>query len=305
MESGQDGNESESERLRGHDWFEIRNQVLERDGRTCRNCRSTTNLAVHHIVPIEASGTNRLTNLATLCRSCHRNAHNERVRESSSNQTTSAARYLLTINELQEVLQTATHPLDRAVITTLAKTGIGVGELCNLAVEDVQLPDKSGGEFTEVIPDHIPLLRIRYGDDLPYNKRRERKGTTYIPVDGELARVLKRWLSVRPDSRDGNPLFVSTREQWGSRISQHVAQSILRTHGKAAGLYEEGSEMENLTPYSLRYFFEERFAGQPVVREYLLGRRTDINWSLEEIATHYQRHIFNLELPRQSNYIGI
>ncbi len=63
--------------------------------------------------------------------------------------------------------------------------------------------------------------------------------------------------------------------------------------------------MENLTPYSLRYFFEERFAGQPVVREYLLGRRTDINWSLEEIATHYQRHIFNLGLPRQIDYIEI
>lgn len=282
--------------MRGRDWFEIRERVLDRDGGTCRNCRATTNLVVHHIVPIKASGTNRPANLATLCRECHRHAHNERVRDSSSGRTTDASRYLLAVDELRQVLRTAVHPLDRAVITTFAKTGIGSGELCNLSVDDLQLPDVSSDRFADDVPAQLPLLRIRYGGALPYNNRRERKGTTFVPIDDELAFVLKRWLAVRPDPRDGNPLFTSTREQWGLRISRDTAAHVLKKHGQSVGLYAEGSEMENLTPYTLRYFFEERFAGQPLVRDYLLGRRTDIDWTLKEIAAHYQQQIFDLGL---------
>lgn len=292
-----------SERLTGHDWFEIRERVLERDDRTCRNCGSSTNLVVHHIVPIKATGTNRLGNLATLCRDCHRHAHNERIRDSSGGQPANGPRYLVTVAELRQVVRTATHPLDRAVITTLAKTGVGVGELCNLEVEDLQLPDVLDEQITDDVPEQIPLLRIRYGGELPYNNRRERKGTTYVPIDGELAHVLKKWLAVRPNPRNNELLFVSTRKRWGLRISPQMVRNTLESHGKELGLYEEGSELDNLTPYSLRYFFEERFAGQPIVRNYLSGRRADIDWTIDEIATHYRRHIFNLGL-RPEEYIS-
>ena len=288
--------EANSKRLTGHDWFEIREQILERDGDSCRNCGGSTNLVVHHIVPIGANGTNRFPNLVTLCRTCHRYAHNERVRDSGKGHSTDAARYLLTVDDLRQVLQLATHPLDRAILTTLAKTGVGVGELCNLGMNDLQLPAISHEGTADGFPEQTPLLRIQHGEELPYNTRRERKGTTYAPIDGELARVLKRWLMVRPDPRNGDPLFISTRARWGLRISRNMIRSALKTHGKAVGLYEADSELNNLTPYALRYFFEQRFAGQPIVRDYLLGRRTDIDWSLQEIATHYRRHVFDLRL---------
>lgn len=285
--------ESDSKRLRGHDWFELRDQVLDRDDHVCRNCGSSTNLVVHHIVPVEASGTNRLSNLATLCRVCHRRAHNERIRDSGGDQSADASRYLLTVDELRQVIRAATHPLERATIMTLTKTGIGVGELCNLDIDDLQLPNSSLRAIPDEVPKQIPLLRVRYGGQLPYNNRRERKETTYIPIDDELALALKRWLLIRPDPHEGNPLFVSTRRQWGKRVSPQVIRNTLESHGKALGLYATNSEMENLTPYSLRYFFEERFAGQPLVRDYLLGRRPNISWSLTEIATHYEQHVFH------------
>jgi integrase len=297
MDGGPLDGEDRSERLRGHDWFEIRERVLDRDDHTCQNCGSTTNLVAHHIVPIKTSGTNRLTNLTTLCRKCHRHAHNERVRDSSNSQTGDASRYLLTVDELRQVIQSATHPLDEAVITTLVKTGIGVGELCNLSIDDLQLPDNPSFTVSDIDLDNLPLLRVRYGGDLPYNNRRERKETTFIPIDGELTFVLKRWLAVRPDSFDGSPLFTSTRERWGHRISRDTTGHIVKSHGESVGLYDEDSEMKNLTPYSLRYFFEERFTGQPAVREYVLGRRTDIDWTVKEIATHYRQHVFGLGLP--------
>ena len=55
-----------------------RRRVLERDGGSCRNCGDSggnVELEVHHIVPRNAGGTDRLTNLATLCTGCHSAVH--------------------------------------------------------------------------------------------------------------------------------------------------------------------------------------------------------------------------------------
>jgi len=51
-----------------------RARVLSRDGE-CRRCGTDDDLIVHHIVPVDADGKNRLENLAVLCRSCHLAAH--------------------------------------------------------------------------------------------------------------------------------------------------------------------------------------------------------------------------------------
>lgn len=52
-----------------------RETVLERDAASCLRCGQNTDLEVHHIEPIGAGGSNKLSNLATLCRSCHNDAH--------------------------------------------------------------------------------------------------------------------------------------------------------------------------------------------------------------------------------------
>lgn len=46
---------------------------LDRDSRTCQDCGSTTsNLEVHHILPVSQGGTNILDNLKTVCADCHK-----------------------------------------------------------------------------------------------------------------------------------------------------------------------------------------------------------------------------------------
>lgn len=61
-------------------WRRVRQQVLERDGYRCQNCGyerhwfrpwDRRTLDVHHIVPLSRGGTNRVSNLTTLCRHCH------------------------------------------------------------------------------------------------------------------------------------------------------------------------------------------------------------------------------------------
>lgn len=65
-------------------WHASRKAVRTRD-EVCRNCgRDPQNHAdltfdVHHIVPRRWGGSNRLSNLALLCRDCHGGAHGLRM----------------------------------------------------------------------------------------------------------------------------------------------------------------------------------------------------------------------------------
>jgi len=58
-------------RLKTPSWIETRKQVLKRDGRKCASCGSTEKLIVHHIVRWIFTKNDSLSNLITLCRSCH------------------------------------------------------------------------------------------------------------------------------------------------------------------------------------------------------------------------------------------
>jgi 5-methylcytosine-specific restriction endonuclease McrA len=52
-------------------WKAQRRLVRERDGGVCRDCGSTDRPQVHHVLPARYGGTHDLSNLVTLCRSCH------------------------------------------------------------------------------------------------------------------------------------------------------------------------------------------------------------------------------------------
>jgi len=84
------------------DWDTRRIAVLQRDSYTCSNCGvrsgpyggdSAPPLHVHHVVPLSDGGSNRLSNLTTLCESCHNDAHDHDITEnieSPSSSTTTA-----------------------------------------------------------------------------------------------------------------------------------------------------------------------------------------------------------------------
>ena len=65
----------------GNDWPIMRQLALSRDLWQCRNCESDGPLEVHHIIPLRRGGTNKLNNLVTLCRTCHRGLHKRINRE--------------------------------------------------------------------------------------------------------------------------------------------------------------------------------------------------------------------------------
>lgn len=66
------------------DWEMRRQAVYNRDDWTCQNCGKSSGpyaegdgipLHAHHIVPVSKGGSNKLSNLQTLCETCHNKAH--------------------------------------------------------------------------------------------------------------------------------------------------------------------------------------------------------------------------------------
>lgn len=65
---------------KGYDleWANLREFVLERDNYTCQDCHRflmSIGLDVHHVIPLYSKGTNKESNLITLCHKCHKKRH--------------------------------------------------------------------------------------------------------------------------------------------------------------------------------------------------------------------------------------
>lgn len=287
------------ERLEGAEYTQIRKKVLSRDGHQCINCDSTENLEVHHIVPLSKSGTNEISNLVSVCPDCHYKIHGKTPTEKAETQETveREVRWTPSRQDITTFINNITHPAEKAIAMTIIKTGIGVGELCNLSDTDVYLANEGISDVLHSsqptwINSEIPALRVQDScDDQRYNPRRDRKHSSIIPVDKELQRLLTRWIAIRPDQYDkSRPFFMST-STWGSHLTRDAVHHLVESNAKPLGMYKKDQELKNLTPYTLRHFFIERFKGDSAVREYILGRLPELPYEIEELATHYLENV--------------
>lgn len=65
----------------GSKWKTIRTSRLIIDEFECQQCRSKTDLEVHHWEPYRFSFDNSMDNLVTLCKSCHQDIHKQYIKE--------------------------------------------------------------------------------------------------------------------------------------------------------------------------------------------------------------------------------
>lgn len=158
----------------------------------------------------------------------------------------------ISISEMRSFVATVKHPLEHAVIVTLLKTGVRVGELANLDMQDIGAED---GEKVLTVPAEIPKNEPFRGEER--SAANKRSHTTEIPIDAELARALRRWLLIRPDPvSPAKPLFRSTGGSWGKRITPSMVTSMVKKHAEAHGWFEKGGDAsKNVTPHYFRHFF--------------------------------------------------
>ena len=222
----------------------------------------------------------------------------------------------ISVGRMREFVADVAHPLDRALIVTLLKTGVRVGELSNLDLRDLYLADEDVETTYDVAPRpaiderpdslYVPSEPSRgstYNGE-PRTASNKRKRSTVIPVDDELKRVLKAWLAIRPDTPSpAEPLFASTSE-WGRRVTPSMVRSIVTDHAETAGWHRPGGGAEeNVTPHYFRHFFTTHLrdrTGDRGVVKYLRGDVADDvidtythNWG-DQVREVYERHVYPL-----------
>ncbi|WP_050032198.1 tyrosine-type recombinase/integrase [Halorubrum halophilum] len=227
------------------------------------------------------------------------------------------ARRDIPIPAMREFVAGIRHPLHRALVVTLLKTGMRVGELCNLDLRDLAIDD---GELERAfalgtrpaLADRPNSLYVTpdatVGEELNGEVRtasNKRKRATVIPVDDELARTLKRWLAVRPDGASAaEPLFVGTTEGWGERLDPQAVRHAVERYARGAGWYRTGGgAAENVTPHYFRHFFTTHLrdrTGDRGVVKYLRGDVADDvidtythNWG-DQVRETYEANVYRL-----------
>jgi integrase len=209
------------------------------------------------------------------------------------------------------------HPLHRALVVTLLKTGMRVGELCNLDLRDLSVVDAdlegaySLGDRPALSerPESVYVTaEAAVGEELNGEVRtaaNKRKRGTVIPVDDELRRTLKRWLAVRPDSSSpAEPLFVGTAEGWGERLEPQAVRHVVERYAREEGWYRTGGGAdENVTPHYFRHFFTTHLrdrTGDRGVVKYLRGDVADDvidtythNWG-DQVRETYEANVYRL-----------
>jgi len=230
---------------------------------------------------------------------------------------TDPTRREVSIPEMRAFLRDIAHPLDSAVVVTLLKTGMRVGELCNLDLRDLALLDEGvqqaygvdprgqldGHGRTLFVADGILRGQEVAGEERTASNKRQR--ATLIPVDEELAGVLKRWLAVRPDSiSPAEPLFVSTRDAWGERLTPEMVRSMVSGYARDRGWYRTGGgAAENVTPHYFRHFFTTHLRDRTGDRGIVKYLRGDVADDIIDTYTHnwggrvrevYEEHIYSV-----------
>jgi len=223
----------------------------------------------------------------------------------------------ITIPDMRTFVASIGHPLERAVVLALLKTGMRVGELCNLDLRDLAL-DRDAVRDTYALgeraqldgrPDTIFVASDVARGAVVNGERRtasnKRKRTTLVPVDGELGTALCRWLAIRPDAiSPAQPLFVSTSDEWGARLTPEMVRSMVERHARGFGWYRTGGGAEeNVTPHYFRHFFTTHLRDRTGDRGVVKYLRGDVAEDIIDTYTHnwgdrvrevYEANIYSL-----------
>ncbi|WP_436924452.1 tyrosine-type recombinase/integrase [Halosimplex amylolyticum] len=202
----------------------------------------------------------------------------------------------ITVPAMRSFVADIGHPLDRAVVVTLLKTGMRAGELCNLDRRDLSLHDSPlatdhrpqlDGKPDSLYVDAAPKAGERYNDQVRTASNKRKRATT-IPIDEELASVLVEWLAVRPDPRsDADPLFLSTADEWGKRLTPDMVHHLVEMHARDQGWYRDGGGAEeNVTPHYFRHFFTTHLRDRTGDRGIVKYLRGDVAQDIIDTYTH-------------------
>ncbi len=176
-------------------------------------------------------------------------------------------RQILSVEQMAQLVNSILDPEVKAIATLLAKTGIRVGELINIRVQDV---DIAAG-----------TIELR-----PTGKRAEQT----IFIDDEAARCLTEWLDVRHlQAKPGEDALFT--DYLGTAPRMEAIERRIAKYAARLGLHDPTTRdlSRRLTPHCFRHFFTTHLLRSGMPREYVKELRGDTRQETVDIYHHIDR----------------
>jgi len=179
----------------------------------------------------------------------------------------SEIRKLISIEDASRLVNSVLDTKDRCILVLLFKTGIRVGELIRLDVDDVDL-DK--GEI------HL--------------KQTSKRSNRVLYLDNEAVAALNRWLVSRRNRRGSEEpaIFISRA---GSRMTKGAIESVVEKHAERIGLHDPQSDKleERFTPHCCRHWFVTHLLRSGMSRDFVKELRGDTRGEAIDIYNHIDK----------------
>ena len=184
----------------------------------------------------------------------------------STRNSSGERRQLISVEEMSMLVHATLNVRNRAIILTLAKTGVRRGELVQVDRADIDWEQQS--------------IQLK---DTP------KRTNTLVFFDGECARALQRWLRAREDEEsDTDALFTS---QSGRRLKRNGYYELVTRHAESVGLHDSDSNnlQDRFTPHCCRHWFTTHLRRSGMSREFIQELRGDTRGDAIDIYDHIDR----------------
>jgi len=182
------------------------------------------------------------------------------------NDNDSEIRKLISVEEASRLVNSILDTRDKCILVILFKTGMRVGELTSLDVEDIDL---NKGEVT-----------------LKLKKKRTNR---VLFLDNEAITVLERWIVARKNRKggEGQALFLS---KIGTRITKRTVENSIERHAERLGLHKPGARLEErFTPHCCRHWFVTHLLRAGMSRDFVKELRGDTRGEAIDIYNHIDK----------------
>ena len=178
----------------------------------------------------------------------------------------SESRKLIGIEDASRLVNSILDTRDRCILVLLFKTGMRVGELTSLDMDDVNLDN---GEVTL--------------------KQKKKRSNRILYLDDEANVVLQRWLVARKNRKgaESKAFFLS---QIGTRITKRTVEELTKSHAERVGLHKSGARLEDrFTPHCCRHWFVTHLLRAGMSRDFVKELRGDTRGEAIDIYNHIDK----------------
>jgi integrase/recombinase XerD len=182
------------------------------------------------------------------------------------NDNDSEIRKLISVEDASRLVNSILDSRDKGILVLLLKTGMRVGELTSLDIEDIDL---AKGEVT-----------------LKFKKKRTNR---ILFLDNEATAILQRWLAARKNRKgaDSKALFLS---KTGTRITKRTIENAIEKHAERVGLHTPGARLEErFTPHCCRHWFVTHLLRAGMSRDFVKELRGDTRGEAIDIYNHIDK----------------